>query len=1299
MKVCEDAIRPTGLTLLYEPDWPVDPVVDIVLVHGVGGHPVRSWKYVGRDSTTSTTPKLTSAATMGLPGQGIKRRLTKLPREAAAAAGLRRSNSEPLLRKDQRSPSRGRTSLWKNATRSSPRLNVKAGSGSNGGGGCGGGCGSGCGERGHSHTAHPPPPPPPPPPPRLGRSKSVKSHLRNLSSAKSTPPLPPKPPNAISQPLPASVVSSSSLSSSDSSSSPANPSQSRSPSQPPSSSHDAYWPLDFLPRSCPRARIFTWGYQALVSDRGPRRPQGDIFAHAGELLVELASFRASMAGRGRQIVWVAHSTGGVVVKEAEAERDGPLKEVLLSTAAAVFLASPHRGTELCSFGDAIRSMACATMLAVDPEDPALVELCGAASVDAVLGRQAFVRLWNDYNFRVKTFQESVIPSYHHPELRAETMVRRMASFLGDPREGAETLYALHDDIGRFASSEDRGYQALVKALTSFVANEEARHYILSPKEQECLAALRAPLPPLLPFATSSTATPYPGTHLWFYSLPDFQAWHHRTGAAAHKVLWIRGEPGCGKSLLLRSLKRRLERQWAPAGAVFLSAAADGPSVYVPSHEGDPAGVYRSLLAQLFPLDPRLRERLLALHERLRSEGETLNDERVTSFFADEYLRRAPGQRIATPARRTFVFVQIADDACPGYVHEVVHRLAQLAARSDLSVCVVSGYNPQLLSEEENAISVPVHLRNGEDVMRYVDLNLIAAWEERDKTVRRVAGKAGGVFLWAEIMVNILNAAIMEGATREMVDYTLDEVPSGDLHGLYEWMLSTLLEREKAEALVLFQWAMFAAEPMRLNDLSMAVRLTEPDAFGMYRRLGPRMALEVGPPTSLRELRRLRNSEIRSDTPGQFHAWLRTRSIGLLELRPESPPTGRSTKHHEPLGLQRVWPIHASVRTFFLSGRGFACLTQGNRNIPSSLAPAELADITHYALLRACLTYLTMRDFEAIGHGVRRRRKTATTAFSPADEAGGSQGPASPTKPQHRPRSPIRSNDQKATDLPATQRDLLMTSYPFLRYAVNRFLYHLLSPTPFRYFLPQEQLFAALAAERFRLWKRWTALLGTEEADGILARFAGEGREYVPERQQQEHRRHPSQATPATGPVAAAGPDVATGRGAVESMSQSACPTNPPHGTRATTATETEAETDLATARLLSPVYGARFRLERVLRKVARLAATESYSEKRWGTILEEEEEEEEEPGLPREKQREGPRGGGVRGGKGKSRAATTDGVLTPTEGGDGRGRTVPRRRTTAPGPRRPRELMLPVRQMGGGLSSPMRREEGTGVAV
>lgn len=40
-------------------------------------------------------------------------------------------------------------------------------------------------------------------------------------------------------------------------------------------------------------------------------------------------------------------------------------------------------------------------------DHALQYLTGTSGFEIDLGREAFARMWNDYNFRVKTFQENL----------------------------------------------------------------------------------------------------------------------------------------------------------------------------------------------------------------------------------------------------------------------------------------------------------------------------------------------------------------------------------------------------------------------------------------------------------------------------------------------------------------------------------------------------------------------------------------------------------------------------------------------------------------------------------------------------------------------------------------------------------------------------------------------------------------------------------------------------------------------------------------------------------------------------
>jgi protein SERAC1 len=72
-----------------------------------------------------------------------------------------------------------------------------------------------------------------------------------------------------------------------------------------------YWPQDLLPRDCPNARIMTFGYDSMVTRGYVAADKGSIFSHARDLLYALNRVRE----RGRRLLFVAHSLGGIIVKE------------------------------------------------------------------------------------------------------------------------------------------------------------------------------------------------------------------------------------------------------------------------------------------------------------------------------------------------------------------------------------------------------------------------------------------------------------------------------------------------------------------------------------------------------------------------------------------------------------------------------------------------------------------------------------------------------------------------------------------------------------------------------------------------------------------------------------------------------------------------------------------------------------------------------------------------------------------------------------------------------------------------
>ncbi len=78
-------------------------------------------------------------------------------------------------------------------------------------------------------------------------------------------------------------------------------------------SRSVFWPRDLLPLQCPESRIMVFGYDTVVAKHqfAGAANKNSIFAHSKNLVNDLCRSRP----HDRPIIFLAHSFGGIVVKE------------------------------------------------------------------------------------------------------------------------------------------------------------------------------------------------------------------------------------------------------------------------------------------------------------------------------------------------------------------------------------------------------------------------------------------------------------------------------------------------------------------------------------------------------------------------------------------------------------------------------------------------------------------------------------------------------------------------------------------------------------------------------------------------------------------------------------------------------------------------------------------------------------------------------------------------------------------------------------------------------------------------
>lgn len=310
-----------------------------------------------------------------------------------------------------------------------------------------------------------------------------------------------------------------------------------------------------------------------------------------------------------------------------------------------------------------------------------------------------------------------------------------------------------------------------------------------------------------------------GTSQWLIDSPIFEQWHRGN---SHGILWIRGVPGTGKSVLAAKLIAHLASEEVPVLYFFFR--------YTIQSNHRPEAALRDWIAQVLPFSPPLQ---LALKNLTSGD---INVGSVENFTMPElwHLLRLALRSID----KAYCVVDALDEMDHEFMEPFLQVLDQLGNIHPDRVKLIITSRPIATIEKVVRNLRLLDIRLGKDkvdpdILKYLHHRLdqmSLTLEIRDAIVREVRNKAGGLFLYAKFAMDTVSR--LETLTEETVSKALDSTPV-DLSLMYRNLLRehmTRTELPEGLCILVLQLVTHATRPLRLLEIADCIKVTKPQ-FG------------------------------------------------------------------------------------------------------------------------------------------------------------------------------------------------------------------------------------------------------------------------------------------------------------------------------------------------------------------------------------------------------------------------------------------------------------------------------------
>ena len=628
---------------------------------------------------------------------------------------------------------------------------------------------------------------------------------------------------------------------------------------PPDVKREVFWPQDLLPQVFPQARILTWGYNVQLKHMLTSTSKESIFQHAGVLLSDLALLRTSSADKQKNLIFIAHSLGGIVVKDALSRSRNEttwIDEILPATIGVIFLGTPHHGSKKASLAKQVMKLA---KTFYQDTDTKIIHALEEKSDVLERVTRGFGQVLSAGKIKVHSFQEA-------DKTNGIMIVEKHSSAIGYLDETTGTIHADHRNMAKFRSDDDRGFQSVVAVLHRWL--EETNQSQAQPSIAAKSGIQQSKLPDGLIFDENfhreyedcvksldiaeardrmrNVTQAYKETYNWLFdSQICFRRW--LIGKDTKPIFWIYGKPGSGKSTLMKfAMTHQRTRQflqqydsnpWKLAGYFFHDRGTDVQKSI--------EGFLSEILYQILVQDKECFYFVYSVYAKVKKLGQAGSEKgTVTPGWTQSQLQEAT---LSIASRSTShlnlcLFIDALDEH-DGNHKELISTLIALTEFKEnpmfkIRLCVAGRPENVFKDAFRDYPSFAIHDYTETDIRLYAEdrihqeNNSILTNEGKrglQLLVTELVVKARGVFLWVRLVVDEIIEGLTDGKTLEELQQLLSEIPE-ELEDLYTRAIrrvrrgsASAIARNRFEVYVMFQIALFAQEPFTLFNMLAAAR--------------------------------------------------------------------------------------------------------------------------------------------------------------------------------------------------------------------------------------------------------------------------------------------------------------------------------------------------------------------------------------------------------------------------------------------------------------------------------------------